>query len=128
MEAVKTKKENPFQIEKEIDPLQFATPEMQSKIKVLVFKPEHEWSSSGDQLQTCTTMHNNVNISWLTKFYWNIFKAPLNVITVDLLLPIDTVLTDGRMEEGYCENGFGYPVFDTLENAINFIDNYKSLT
>jgi hypothetical protein len=126
MEAIKTIT-NLSLIEKEINPLQFATSEMEAKINALVFKPVHECSSSGDQLQICTTIYNNVKIYWFTKFYWNIFKAPLNIITVDLLLPINTVLKDGRMGEGYCTDEFGYPEFDTLEKAINFIDTFNNL-
>jgi hypothetical protein len=126
MESIKTRT-NLSLIEKEINPLQFATSEMEAKLKALVFKPEHKCLSGGDQLQICTTTYNNVNIYWFTKFYWNIFKAPLNIITVDLLLPINTVLKDGRMEEGYCADGFGYPEFNTLEKAINFIDTFNNL-
>ncbi len=92
----------------------------------LIWNPLYNYYSGGDNIQICDTVYKGVRITWRTRFYWDIFKDPSDNFELDLILPISTKPENGYMQEGYCEQGYGYPAFDKLENAIKFIDKWKN--
>lgn len=91
----------------------------------LEFEPLYQWrQSGGDQIQRCQAIYKNIAITWDTIFWWNIFKSPTDYFMVDVTIPLSTKVEKGEMVQGYCDGGYGYPVFKDLKDAINFIEKY----
>ncbi len=92
----------------------------------LEFEPIANYFSHGNQIQKCETKVQGIEILWTTFFPYNIFKDPADWFLVNLILPMDTVVIDGRLNPNYyTDEGFGMPEFDTLETAVNFIEQYQ---
>lgn len=92
----------------------------------LIFEPLNSFMSCGDNIQICKTNYLGIDIYIRTIFWYNIFKEPSDTFTVDLNLPMDTIIDNGSMENIYHEDGYGSPVFNTLEYAIEYIKNYTN--
>lgn len=56
----------------------------------------------------------------------NIFKDPIDSFEVELFLPIETKIKNGKIKkEGtYLAESHGVPVFENLNDAVRFIDFY----
>jgi hypothetical protein len=97
----------------------------QAIIKKLRFEPIVRFNSCGNDIQRCGTKFNNVAITWETFFPFNIFSEPKDLFIVDLIVPIDCETPNGTISQNYyTEDGFGVPIFTTLEDSILFIYNY----
>jgi hypothetical protein len=93
----------------------------------LTFEPKNRFTSRGDDIQICETTYLNVRISNMTIFPRNIFRDPFEIYTVDLIVPADTNVENGTINiYMYTNEGFGYPEFKTIEDAILFINTFKN--
>ena len=93
----------------------------------LTFEPRNRFSSHGNEIQICETTYLNTIISNTTVFPWNVFKNPIDIFTVDLIVPAETKIEDGEVNVNmYTDEGFGYPEFKTIEDAILFINTFKN--
>ncbi len=98
---------------------------------VLVFEPQNRYPIKGNEIQIATTNYKGVLITERTFFPWNPFKNIVVTYIVDLVLPMDTVVENGEMDDAYyTDEGFGLPVFSEkggciLEEVLKFIDQYK---
>lgn len=96
---------------------------MQSEIDKMIWEPITRFMSAGNETQLCGSKYKGVNITWRIYFPWNIFKDPKNWFELDLILPMKTgPFMDDRF---YTEEGFGCPIFDTIEEAVAFIDEHQ---
>ena len=92
----------------------------------LTFEPRNRYSSCGNEIQVCEAMYLNTAISMTTFFPFNVFRDPIDTFTVDLIVPADMKIEDGEVNTDlYTDEGYGYPEFKTIENAIIFIYGYK---
>ena len=95
-------------------------------VSYLTFVPKNRFSSRGDDIQICETTYLNVIISNRTIFPRNIFRDPFDIYIVDLIVPADYKIKNGTVNiDMYTDEGFGYPEFTTIEDAIVFIYNFK---
>jgi hypothetical protein len=93
----------------------------------LTFEPRNRFESRGDDIQICETTYLNVIISNRTTFPRNIFRDPFETYTVDLIVPADTKVENGTINiDLYTDEGFGYPEFKSIEDAIIFINAFKN--
>jgi len=93
----------------------------------LVFTPECRTRTGSNELQIANTQYRGVNIAERTFIPWNIFRKTVVQYVVDLQLPMDTEVKGGEMSQYYyTSEGYGLPVFDQLEDAVEFIDKFKS--
>lgn len=99
---------------------------VQEIISYLTFVPRNRFSSRGDDIQICETTYLNVIISDRTVFPRNVFRDPFDIYIVDLIVPADSEIENGTVNiDMYTDEGFGYPEFKTLEDAIIFVYNFK---
>lgn len=89
----------------------------------LIFEPISQRMSNGNEIQHAKTVYKGVEIHERTFFPFNIFKEPKVWYIVDLIFPMEAMscITD----KYYCEEGFGVPEVDTLEEAVAIIDKFK---
>lgn len=93
----------------------------------LIFEPQSRHRMSGNELQIATTHYKGVHITERTFFPWNIFKNITVCYVLDLVLPIDTEVKGGKMDDAYyTEEGYGLPVFEELDDALEFIDKFRA--
>ena len=92
----------------------------------LIFEPLVSFNSNGNEIQRCATVYKGIQIMWQTIFFWNIFKSPEDSFYVDRIMPENIKIENGSVVNIYEENGFGTPVFKSLESAIKFIDSIKT--
>lgn len=90
----------------------------------LEFEPLSRHMSCGNEVQLAKTVYKGVEILERTYFPWNPLKDSTVFYTVDLVFPIGTM--DCLADWMYTEEGFGVPHVDTLEKAIEIIDNFKA--
>jgi hypothetical protein len=92
----------------------------------LTFEPRNRFSSHGNEIQICETTYLNTIISNTTFFPWNVFKGPIDIFTVDLIVSAETKIQGGEINVNmYTDSGYGYPQFTTIEDAIIFIKAFK---
>jgi len=96
---------------------------MKTIIENLEFTPLHRYMSAGNEIQICKTNYLGIGITERTFFPYNIFKKPSYWYTVDLVLK--TSEYNCLSEDYYTQEGYGLPEFKTLEEACEFIINYK---
>ena len=103
---------------------------MMAIIDNLEFTPVNRFTSHGNEIQICKTTYLGIEIFWRTFFPYNIFKDPVDTFSCDLLLPIDTIIEDGRIcKDGYyidLDSPVGIPETNTLEAIIKVIDKFKT--
>ena len=100
--------------------------EINEIISYLTFVPRKRFSDRGNEIQVCEAMYLNTAISMRTFFPFNVFSDPIDTFTVDLIVPADMKIEDGEVNTDlYTDEGYGYPEFKTIENAIIFIYGYK---
>lgn len=105
--------------EAEVNPFEGVNPEVE-----VVFEPLIQWFAHGNSHERSKTIYKKVEILYDVVYSWNILKRPTDTFSLGLILPIDTVLPNGgRMIEYYCPDGFGCPDFNTLKDALSFIDD-----
>ena len=93
----------------------------------LMFEPELRVPQGGNETQIAYAMHKNIRITERTYIPWNIFKNIKVHYIVDLVLPMNTKVKGGEMSDVYyTEEGYGLPVFAELDDAFEFVDNFKS--
>jgi hypothetical protein len=91
------------------------------------YEPQHSSFKGGNNIQTATTNYNGVLITEYTFIPWNVFKNIKVWNVVDLVLPMNTVVENGKMDDlYYTEDGFGLPVFEDVDDALLFINEFKS--
>lgn len=99
---------------------------MNQTIEQLEFHPLIRFFKCGTEIQRCETTYKNTNIMWETIFPWNIFKDPIDTFMVDRIVKSSEIIKDAAINENYyTAEGYGYPEFKTLEDAINYIDSIK---
>lgn len=96
-------------------------------MNTLEFEPVNRFWSAGNEIQRCKTIHNGIEILWETYFPFNIFKSPIDTFTPDIILPMSTKVINGVLNDAYyTDEGYGMVDFKTLEDAIQFINDFKS--
>jgi hypothetical protein len=99
---------------------------MRTNIEALESTPICRFTSGGNETQRHYYIVEGVRIVEETYFPYNWFKKITVRYYVDLIFAMDYVVEDGEMSDaGYFEEGFGQPMFDSLEKAVMFIENYK---
>lgn len=98
-----------------------------SRINRLVFEPINRFFNAGNETHVVKTKVLGIEIIWYTYFPWNIFKDPTDTFVVDLTLPLDYPIKNGKISENYyTDSGYGLPVFNTIEDSYDFIKNYRN--
>jgi hypothetical protein len=96
---------------------------MENEINNLIFTPVVSYMSHGDSIQLCETKYKGVKITQRTFFPYNIFKEPSDIFILDYILPLTQKVVNGEMSSNYyTEDGYGLPVFNKLEDSLNFIN------
>lgn len=97
---------------------------MKEIIDNLEFEPVIAFSKCGNQIQRCRTKYKGIYIQWETFFHWNIFKDPTDSFLVDRIVKSDSLIKNGFVNENYyTAEGYGFPQFEKLEDAILYINN-----
>lgn len=97
-----------------------------NKIDELIFEPRCKFMSAGNEHQRSVTHYKGIEIMEMVIFPWNIFKSPSFLYVVDLIIPNNTVIQNGIINSDmYTDEGFGYPQFEELEHAVEYIDKFK---
>lgn len=90
----------------------------------LEFKPLVRFFKFGNEIQRCETKYKGVGIMQETYFPYNFLKEPTDSFMVDRIVKVDSKIPNAEIcENFYTEQDYGYPVFKTLENAIEYIDS-----
>ena len=93
-----------------------------TRLDSLVFIPHNRFMQHGNEIQIVMTQYKDKEIWCRTYFPWNIFEEPVDEFSLDMILSKDTVIENATLQDGYCEEGYGYPSFKRLIHALNFID------
>lgn len=92
----------------------------------LIFEPIISFCAGGKEIQRCSANYKGINIMWETAFPFNFFKKLYNHFVLDIIVKKDNKIKNGNVNcNYYTESGFGYPDFENLEDAINYIDSLK---
>jgi hypothetical protein len=92
----------------------------------LVFEPVVDFMSSGNRIQRCEARYKGHGIMWQTYFPWNIFEDPTDSFMVDRVVSVDTPIRNAVINDTwYTEEGYGYPIFETLEHAVEYINKLE---
>ena len=93
-------------------------------ISELEFKPLIRFHKFGNEIQRCETTYKNISIMQETFFPFNIFKEPIDTFLVDRIVSINSEIDNAIINcNYYTAEGFGYPEFKKLEDAIIYIDS-----
>ena len=95
-------------------------------MKNLKFIPIHRYMKFGNEIQMCKTEYKGVTIYNQTYIPFNLFKHIVDTYSLELIFKMDTEIKNGKMNcDGiYIQEGYGSPEFNTIEEAIDFIDYY----
>lgn len=85
------------------------------------FEPVSRFQSHGNEIQICKFSYKELDVYERTFIPYNILKHIVTTYSIDLILPIGENVPQGY----YSEEGYGYPEFKEIEDAIKWIDNYK---
>jgi hypothetical protein len=95
---------------------------MKEILDKIEFEPISKYNKFGNEIQTAKFNYKGIDVYEETFIPYNIFKNITVIYTIDLLLPIGENIEQGP----YCEEGYGSPMFNKIEDSINFINNYKN--
>jgi len=95
-------------------------------INEVIFEPMARWRCNGGERQRCITTFNERKIIWESFFPRNFFKPVEDWYIVDIILPVSAEVTNGEIieEAYYSEPGYGYPKFNSLEAAAEYIKEF----
>ena len=98
--------------------------EIEKAISELVFEPIDYFNDRGNTISIVGTSYLGIAMREVIFYPFNIFKEPTYTYSCDMCLKLD-VETYGLVKLTdygyYCEDGYGYPESDKLENIIQFI-------
>lgn len=96
---------------------------MKTVVNNLKFRPLISFNKFGNEIQRCETKYKRYNIIMETYIPFNIFKDPIDTFMVDIIVPSNIPIKNATINVNiYTEEGFGYPIFKTLEHAIRYIN------
>ena len=91
----------------------------------LEFEPIIKFNKFGNEIQRSKTTYKDIDILWEIYIPWNIFKDHIDTFMVDQIVSDSETIKncDYINCDYYTETGFGYPIFKTLEHAIEYINS-----
>ncbi len=92
-----------------------------------MFEPVARIPNGGNELQRSKTVYKNTVIYNEVYIPHNFFKSINETFLVDVIVSNDSKINNlNHIDEyRYTEDGFGYPVFSTLEHAVEYINTIK---
>lgn len=96
---------------------------MKKPMNDLVFEPLVSFDHAGASTQRCRAQYKTTSIMWETYFPW--YGEPRDKFIVDIIVKASEIILNGILADYlYTDEGFGYPEFGRLDDAIAWIDNF----